>query len=187
MWCVTHDKYVNEFKSTTMKNRYNRITSIHAIQKHVGLNLFPTCEVFGQVWMVHETMTCKLHTLQSYRHMDVIKPSMWKKTKKKTRLHLRSWKRNGQHLLAREINIYKVFICVLNIITKQNYSYWITISTTGLYWTLKNTSVDKKCPFRAMVATVSRSQTGLMADNIFTDWFVKGSSWWQFFLASSFS
>lgn len=34
-----------------------------------------TCEVFGQVWVVHETMTCKLYTLQSDRHMDVIKPN----------------------------------------------------------------------------------------------------------------
>lgn len=34
-----------------------------------------TCEVFGQVRVVHETMTGKLHTLKSDRHMDVVKPS----------------------------------------------------------------------------------------------------------------
>lgn len=33
-----------------------------------------TSEVFGQVWVVHETVTGKLYTLQSDRNMDVIKP-----------------------------------------------------------------------------------------------------------------
>lgn len=33
-----------------------------------------TSEVFGQVWVVHETVTCKLYTLQSDWNMDVIKP-----------------------------------------------------------------------------------------------------------------
>lgn len=33
-----------------------------------------TCEVFGQVWVVHKTVTGKLYTLQSDRNMDVIKP-----------------------------------------------------------------------------------------------------------------
>lgn len=33
-----------------------------------------TSEVFGQVWVVHETMTGKLNTLQSDWNMDVVKP-----------------------------------------------------------------------------------------------------------------
>lgn len=33
-----------------------------------------TCKVFGQVWVVHETVTGEFDTLQSDRHVDVIKP-----------------------------------------------------------------------------------------------------------------
>lgn len=33
-----------------------------------------TCEVFGQVRVVHQTVTGKLYTLQSDRNMDVVKP-----------------------------------------------------------------------------------------------------------------
>ena len=43
-------------------------------QKSVHISWF-TCEVLGQVRVVHETVTGKLNTLQSDRHMDVIKPS----------------------------------------------------------------------------------------------------------------
>lgn len=37
------------------------------MQKH-------TCEVFGQIWVVHEAMAGKLYTLQPDRNMDVIEP-----------------------------------------------------------------------------------------------------------------
>ncbi len=33
-----------------------------------------TCEIFCQVWMVHQAMAGKLYTFQSNRNMDVIKP-----------------------------------------------------------------------------------------------------------------
>ena len=34
-----------------------------------------TCEVFGQIWVIHEAVASKLDTLQAHRDMDVVEPT----------------------------------------------------------------------------------------------------------------
>lgn len=50
----------------------------YCIRRHNKSTQKLTCKVLSQVWMVHETMAGKLHTLQSHWDMDVIKP--WRET-----------------------------------------------------------------------------------------------------------
>ena len=50
-----------------------------------------TCEVLGQVWVVHETVGGKLDTLQSDGHVDIIEPDKTQTTtSKKKNNYLRS-------------------------------------------------------------------------------------------------
>ena len=49
-----------------------------------------TCEVFGQVWVVHEAVASKLDTLQTNRDMDVIEPAEEYVEACQNHIHIRS-------------------------------------------------------------------------------------------------
>lgn len=99
-----------------------------------------TCEVFGQVWVVHETVTGEFDTLQSDRHVDVIKPFLIKETDvnvgdfKRWLVHERSSKKTASHVGTQHTSTSSLYITLCHMTpAKPSHIFW-TGSTIQVYW-----------------------------------------------------
>lgn len=99
-----------------------------------------TCEVFGQVWVVHETVTGEFDTLQSDRHVDVIKPFLIKETDvnvgdfKRWLVHEHSSKKTASHVGTQHTSTSSLYITLCHMTpAKPSHIFW-TRSKIQVYW-----------------------------------------------------